>query len=137
MNLPMARLRWLALPLVTGLSACASGPDTRSLIYGDRADDADPDQYDVLIIAADGEMMFGEEQTRLRLKPGFHYLEIATTKEFPGRELVRQPFAIEVKPCMRYQLVAQHESKTLKSAWRVVVKKEEANEACVAGGDGR
>lgn len=90
---------------------------------------ANPDEHDILVIAIDGEMNF-ESRRAYRIAPGFHYLELASTKQGRRGDITRQPFAIEAKPCVRYELVATHEQRLSNRHWRVMVKAEKPITLC-------
>ncbi len=87
------------------------------------------DEYDVLVVAIDGSMEF-EPRRIYAMAPGFHYLELASTKVGRGGELTSQPFAIEAKPCIRYELVAIHTDRMSNRRWRPTVKRETPIRSC-------
>lgn len=89
----------------------------------DVASRSNPDEYDVRVVAIDGSMEF-ERKPIHRVPAGFHFLELASTKAGRRGELSSQPFAIEAKPCVRYELVATHTDRMSNRRWRLDVKKE-------------
>ena len=90
---------------------------------------ANPDEYNILVIAIDGEMNF-EGRRAYRITPGLHYLELASAKMGRRGDITRLPFAIEAKPCVRYELVATHEKRLSNRHWRVTVKAEKPITLC-------
>ena len=95
----------------------------------DVASRSNPDEYDVRIVAIDGSMEFDRKPIH-RVTAGFHFLELASTKVGRRGELTSQPFAIEAKPCVRYELVAIHADRMSNRRWRLDVKKEVPIRAC-------
>lgn len=97
---------------------------------GQRTRMADPDVYDVIVVAADGMQNF-DERTRQRLKPGFHLLQLASSK--PGRpgSVATVPLPLNVKPCTRYSFVAKHHQRASVDDWELI----SAGETQMAGCD--
>ena len=90
---------------------------------------ANPDVYNVIVVAIDGSMEFDHKRA-YRLSPDVHFVELATTKVGRRGELTRQPFVIETKPCVRYELVATHTQTLSNTRWIPTVKAEKLIVAC-------
>ena len=95
----------------------------------DVAGRSNPDEYNIIIVAIDGAMEFDRKPIH-RVSAGFHYLELASTKLGRRGELTSQPFAIEARPCVRYELVAIHTDRMSNRRWRAEVKKEVPIRSC-------
>lgn len=89
------------------------------------------EEYAVTIVAIDGDQDFQSRRLH-KLTPGFHLLHVASTKAGRRGEVTYQPFVIDMKPCVRYRLVAQHESSLGNRRWQVIVKSEDPIASCLA-----
>lgn len=115
---------------LAALAGCASKP--WSIIDGEGATAASDDQYNVTILSVDGQA-FLDGRMQQKVEPGFHYLQVATTKKSRRGDATYQPFALTAAPCMRYVLFAQHESRLNNEDWSVVLKKQEPISGCETG----
>lgn len=120
-----------ALVLLASAAAFAAKKEAWSEIDVGKVTRSVADEYAVTIIAIDGSQNFRSRRVH-ELAPGFHLLHVASTKAGRRGEVTYQPFAIEMKPCTRYSLVAQHDSALGNRRWQVVVKDETAIVSCVA-----
>jgi hypothetical protein len=114
------------------LAGCAAGESKPyAIIDGTKTRGVDVDTYEVLVFAVDGQL-YPRGKREQRLTPGFHYLELVTTKRDKTGLVSRLPFAISAKPCVRYYVVAKHEKTLSDVRWRPVVIDEEPIAGCVA-----
>jgi hypothetical protein len=69
--------------------------------------DGDLGEYDVMLVSINGAIDI--DNTMLyKLPPGTQRLKVASMKRGKYGELATLPFALEMKPCIRYQLVASY-----------------------------
>lgn len=96
------------------------------------------DTAGVAITGMDGQMYFDDKEER-EIKPGFHALMIITTRE--KRSLgrgsgmkERDPAYVylNAKPCMRYFVIARHESGDPDSPWKPEIARAEPIDGCIA-----
>jgi hypothetical protein len=66
-----------------------------------------------------------------KLPPGMQRLKVASMKRGKYGELATLPFTLEMKPCIRYQLVASYARPGADRPWQVAVKSETPIKACV------
>lgn len=98
----------LSITSVLLLSACSNAP--YSLFDGDHSLLNDIRNYDVYIVAID-DRLDHQKKRRMTLEPGPHRLILNSTK--PRRSNGRHEYKIvdiDVQPCIRYVLSAQHEN---------------------------
>jgi hypothetical protein len=124
---------FIALSLAC-LAACSSIPYGE--VNGQRTKFSDPDVYDVIIVAVDGQM-YMDGRTVMRLVPGFHLLQLASSKHDSRGNVAYQPYPLNVNACTRYKFVAKHERKFKIDDWQVVPDGEEKITPCsvTPGGD--
>lgn len=79
--------------------------------------DAKRAQYDVMVAVIDGSMDFPDRSV-YRLAPGRHGLRLASYKRGAGGAMTAQPLALELQPCMRYVLAADHSRPEPQRSWR-------------------
>jgi hypothetical protein len=91
--------------------------------------DKDRQRYDVVLMAINGSMDF-RDSTRYELAPGRYNLRLASTRRGRSGEMTARPFAIEMKPCMRYALVADHGRAESEGGWKIVVHAESPIKSC-------
>jgi hypothetical protein len=91
--------------------------------------DKDLQQYDVMLVTINGSMDF-RDSNRYELAPGRHRLRIASTKRGPSGEMTARPFTLEMKPCVRYDLVADHTPAESDGSWKIVILGESSIKAC-------
>lgn len=101
------------------LGGCATGP--YAIIDGTQSKVSDENNFDVTIISIDGKMNFGEK--RKNIKPGFHYINVLTTKNIRGKSKEVQMFPVDAKECMRYEVSAQHKN-GISDEWDVRLLRE-------------
>jgi hypothetical protein len=92
----------------------------------------------VAITGIDGQIHFDGREER-EIKPGFHTLMVITTREKRslGRASgmkEREPAYIDLnaKPCMRYFVIARHESGDPDSPWKPEIARAEPIDGCTA-----
>jgi hypothetical protein len=91
--------------------------------------DKDRQQYDVVLMAINGSMDF-RDSNRYELAPGRYSLRLASTRRGRSGEMTARPFAIEMKPCVRYDLVADHAPAESEGGWKIVVRAESPIRSC-------
>lgn len=129
----LAALRWpllllAALPL---LAVAGKRDDPWAEINVDDAADTEAGEADVFMVAIDGAMDV-ESQSTYTLPPGAHGLKVASTRRGPGGEMTYRSLGLDLKPCVRYALMAQHGPATSPGArWQVAVKSETPIRKCV------
>lgn len=103
-----------------------------AVIDGTNHDATDTNNYPVLVHSLDGEA-YWDGRDYVNMKPGFHYLEIISTK--PGKDgyFTELPFAIMAKPCVRYELSAQHVGTLDNDRWAIRVLGEKPIGSCNDG----
>ena len=129
--------RSFGLLLVTALvgmgtapSAMAGNDQPWAEIRVDDVADDDLGEYDVMLVSINGAMDI--DTTMLyKLPPGTQRLKVASMKRGKYGELATLPFALEMKPCIRYQLVASYAQPGADRPWQVAVKSETPIKACV------
>ena len=114
-------------------SAQANAKKPWAVIDGDGAGNVDGDRYDVVIIAVDGNSDFDAPMLK-RVEPGFHYVQLASTRQNGVIGNSYQPYAFMAEPCVRYVMYAQYENTGDRSPWHLVVGKSDKPVAgCKAG----
>jgi len=96
---------------------------------GQRLKKADPDVYDVIVVAIDGMARF-DGRTIERLKPGFHLLQVASTRKGQHSEISTMSLPISVKPCTRYSFVAKYHQRVSIQNWELVATGETLMAGC-------
>lgn len=87
-------------------------------------------QYDVMLVAIDGSMDF-DDRTLYRLAPGTHGLRLASLKRGRSGEMTSQTFSLELQPCMRYALAADHAHPEPNRSWQPLVTAPEPIKGCM------
>ncbi|MDX1443015.1 MAG: hypothetical protein R3270_04455 [Gammaproteobacteria bacterium] len=131
----MMRL-FLAAILLSGITACASGPYGQLL--GDDGTSADPYNHDVIIVGIDGRY-YPTGLGRRTIDPGPHELLVRTTKPSrSGSGYDDRQFFLNVEPCTRYYLSAQHpKSATISTRdWEVRLLRSEPISECRTESEG-
>ncbi|WJG11007.1 hypothetical protein [Aliiglaciecola sp. LCG003] len=101
------------------LGGCAFKP--YAIIDGTQSKESDLDNYDVSIVSIDGKIEFGKQIKNV--KPGFHYINILTTKQIRSKSSKPQMFPVDAKECMRYVVTAQH-TNGMSDEWEVKLLRE-------------
>ncbi len=116
--------------MMTATSAFAAKDQPWAEIRVDDVADDDLGEYDVMLVSINGAMDI--DTTMLyKLPPGTQRLKVASMKRGKYGELATLPFALEMKPCIRYQLVASYAQPGADRPWQVAVKSETPIKACV------
>ncbi len=108
------------------LTACAAKP--YAIIDGTRSQASDTDNYDVNIVSIDGKMEVGVQSKKVT--PGFHYINVMTTKNLRSQTSKPQMFPVDAKECTRYLVTAQHRN-GLADEWEVKLLREEPILSCI------
>ncbi|GAC13678.1 hypothetical protein [Aliiglaciecola lipolytica] len=116
---------WCILVSVIVLSGCVARP--YAIIDGTRSKASDLDNYDITIVSIDGKMEVGTQVKNV--KPGFHYINVVTTKNLRSKVYEPRMFPVDAKECMRYVVTAQHDN-NLVDDWEVKLLREEPILSC-------
>ena len=100
------------------LSSCSTIP--YGVFDGERLSRVDPDIYDLFVLSVDGQMDTDGRKTK-NLRPGFHLLNVVSSKPGHRGELTFQPLPLTVEPCVRYRFVAKHEGRLDNQRWEPVL----------------
>jgi hypothetical protein len=111
-SLAMLAVSCVCLPV---LAFAADGPWAEISVGGQA--DAKLAQYDVMVAVIDGSMDF-PDQSVYRLAPGRHGLRLASFKRGPSGEMTAQPFSVDLQPCTRYVLAADHSHPEPNRSWQ-------------------
>jgi len=93
---------------------------------------SDPDEVQLVMIAIDGKRDFSPE-TLYQLAPGKHEFAMATTKAGNLGELAYLMFAIDMQPCMNYELVGEQARATSRDnhRWTPTLKSAKPIKRCM------
>lgn len=120
----MKRILFLAALLAVSLSLDARdrksvyGPDYGAF-DGEVVTRADPDVYDLLVVAVDGKHR-PDLPTKVKMRPGFHWLKVASSKRGRNGELTRQSLPLTVEPCTTYRYAAKHDGSLSNRRWTII-----------------
>ncbi len=114
----------------TAPSAMAGKDQPWAEIRVDSIADDDLGEYDVMLVSINGAMDI-DTTSLYKLPPGAQRLKVASLKRGKYGELPTLPFTLEMKPCMRYSLVANHAPSDPGRLWPVSVKDEGPIKACM------
>jgi len=87
-------------------------------------------EHDMMLVAINGAMDFPDQST-YRLPAGRYGLRLASRFRAGRGLLTATTLSIELKPCMRYALVADHANPDAARAWRPKQRAAEPIESCV------
>ena len=124
-SLAMLAVSCACLPV---LAFAADGPWAEISVGG--RTDAKLAQYDVMVAVIDGSMDF-PDQSVYRLAPGRHGLRLASFKRGPSGEMTAQPFSVDLQPCTRYVLAADHSHPEPNRSWQPRVLASEPIAKCM------
>lgn len=93
------------------------------VIDGNVVGRADPNRYSVVVLAVDGKADFDAPSTRT-ITPGFHYLQLASTRQDRRGAVTAVPYAFFAEPCTRYAMYAEYESRLDRSPWQLVITRD-------------
>lgn len=130
----MRRIRssCLLAALVAGLSSPAFAGDDgpwAEVRVGGQSDEGQA-QYDVMLVAIDGSMDF-DDRALYKLAPGMHGLRLASFKRGKSGEMTAQTLSLELQPCMRYALAADHANPEPNRSWQPRVAGSEPIKGCM------
>lgn len=108
----------------------AAEPESWSEIKVGGLTDKDRDVYDVMLVAINGSMDF-PDRSLYELPPGQYSFRLASKKRGKSGEMTAQTFAIEIRPCIRYALVADHAKPQPNRSWQAMVSVEEPIKTCM------
>lgn len=92
--------------------------------------DKDRGEYDVMLVAINGSMDF-PDRTLYELPPGAYTFQLASMKRGKSGEMTMQPLVVEIRPCTRYALVANHTDPQPNRSWRATIRAEEPIKSCM------
>jgi hypothetical protein len=105
------------------VAACATATARQwAVIDGEVVGHANPNRFSVVIVAIDGKADFEAPMVKT-ITPGFHYVQIASTRQDRRGQVVHVPYAFTAEPCMRYEMYAEYESSLDRSPWQLVISK--------------
>lgn len=122
------RIAFAAALLCGSASAAESGPWSEIKVGG--LTDKDRGEYDVMLVSINGSMDF-PDRSLYELPPGTYDFRLASKKRGKSGEMTMQPFAVEIRPCTRYALVADHSDPQPNRSWRATVRTEEPIKSCM------
>ncbi len=114
---------FLLLVSVVPMTVIAAHREPWIEIGVDGAMRGNPDEYPVFLVSIDGSMDFRNEFTQT-LAPGLHAFDVSTTKKDSSGLLTYQRVTINTKPCVRYELVANHAHPIENRSWQILIKSE-------------
>jgi hypothetical protein len=104
------------------MCACAAAAARQWVVIdGNVVGRADSNRYSVVVLAVDGKAHV-EAPTTVTVTPGFHHLQLASTRQ--DGSTVTVPYALDAEPCTRYAIHAQYESRLERSPWQLVITKD-------------
>ncbi len=109
------KLCLIALLLLPG---CATAP--WAVVDGDSASTADELHHDVTIFAIDGQS-YPDGRTHQKLAPGFHQVQVKTTKAGTQGDARYRSLVLITEPCVRYDVVAQYKRRADIKNWTAVI----------------
>jgi hypothetical protein len=112
------------------LSACAT-PGPYAEVVGERQTHSELDEESVRIVGVDGKLDLSGSVS-VTLQPGFHMLLVRTTRKGGRRGSQDATLPLNAKACLRYFVVAKHESMSLVDPWNLEIKKTEPIDECLA-----
>lgn len=125
------RVLWLVVPvLASPLSASADRGQPWSEIAVGNVASRDDGEQDVWMTMINGSRDF-PDAARYTLAPGTNALRLTSRKRGRGGEHTSLPVTLELRPCMRYALVADHAGEASGQPWRVKVAAETAIKGCL------
>jgi hypothetical protein len=129
--------RFFWLPLATALVGIGTAPSAMAgkdqpwaEIRVDGIADDDLDEYDVMLVSINGALDI-DTTSLYKLPPGAQRLKVASLKRGKYGELPTLPYTLEMKPCVRYALVAHYASSDPARPWSVAVKDQSPIKACM------
>ncbi|MBX3711637.1 MAG: hypothetical protein KF800_06730 [Lysobacter sp.] len=122
----------LLVMVVTALSptiamAGSEGPWAEIRVGG--VAERERNEHEVMLVAINGSMDFPDQST-YRLPPGPHGLRLASRLRSGRGVLTATTLSLELEPCMRYVLVADHANPDAARAWRPKLLEAQIIESC-------
>jgi hypothetical protein len=114
----------------TAPSAMAGKDHPWAEIRVDGVADDDLGEYDVMLVSINGAMDI-DTTSLYTLPPGTQRLKVASLKRGKHGALSTLPFTLDMKPCVRYSLVASDAPAGAARLWTVAVKDENPIKACM------
>ncbi len=118
----------LAAMLACGPAYAAGRGPWSEIKVGGLADN-DRAEYDVMLVMINGSMDF-PDRSLYEFPPGPYKFGLASKKRGHSGEMTMQPLAVELRPCTRYTLVADHSDPQPNRSWRATVLAEEPIKSC-------
>jgi hypothetical protein len=121
---------FLLAALACGSSACTSITPYAE-VTGVRQQLADPNEASVRVMGVNGKL-YPSGWATLKIEPGPQMLLMRTTRSDGRRMSQDATLPLDAKPCMRYYVVAKHESQVKVEPWWLEIKSIEPIGECVA-----
>ncbi|MES2671765.1 MAG: hypothetical protein V4673_15275 [Pseudomonadota bacterium] len=110
--------------------AYAAGREPWSEIKVGGLADENRGQYDVMLVTINGSMDF-PDRSLYEFPPGAYKFGLGSKKRGNSGEMTMHPLAVELRPCTRYMLVADHSDPQPNRSWRATIRAEEPIESCM------
>lgn len=118
------------LSLVFAISGCAT-PGPYAEVTGERLIGSDLNEVPVRIVGVNGRLDTSGTSS-VRIDPGSNLLLVQTTRRAVRRPSPDAMLPLNAKGCMRYHVVAVHESSVTVEPWSLEIKKVEPIDECLA-----
>ncbi len=87
-------------------------------------------EYDLMLIAVNGSRDVPSESV-YELAPGPQSLRLASKRRSESGAITALPYAIDMAPCVRYELVADYTDPQPNRLWQIAVKTQAPIKACL------
>jgi hypothetical protein len=118
---------WMALVAAPVLAA--KGQPWSEVRIGNVAD-KDKGEYDLILIAINGSRDVPDALVH-ELAPGSQSLRLASKKRNESGAIIALPYAIDMAPCVRYELVADYANPQPNRSWKIAVKAQLPIKSCL------
>ncbi len=118
---------WMAL--VATHAPAAKGQPWSEVRIGNVAD-KDKSEHDLILIAINGSRDVPDALVH-ELAPGPQSLSLASKKRNESGAIIALPYAIDMAPCVRYELVADYANPPPNRSWKIAVKAQLPIKSCL------
>ena len=126
----MSKRIQIAILAALAVSGCAT-PGPYAEVTGERLSVSDATEEPVQIVGVGGRLLTSGP-TSVAIEPGTQMLLVRTTRRDGRRVGPDAMLPLNAKPCMRYYVVAKHESQLTVEPWWLEIKKVEPIAECLA-----